>query len=193
MRVGISTVVVVMMLLVGATPVLSADVEDYSKTIKVFKESDAVKPFFKDCYGYAVFPTIGKAGFVVGGAAGKGQVYRDGKVTGKSTLVKLSVGFQFGGQAFSEIIFFKDKRAYDEFTSGSFEFDATASAVAITAGAQAKAGTSGSSAGVSAGPKTGEQLAGSYIKGMAVFVHTLGGLMYEAAIGGQGFSFEPIK
>jgi lipid-binding SYLF domain-containing protein len=92
---------------------------------------------------------------VVGGSYGKGQVYRGGKVTGKSTVVEGSIGFQFGGEAFSKIIFFQDKRAYDEFTSGSFEFDASAQAVAITAGAKAQAGTTGVSAGASAGLKTG--------------------------------------
>ena len=103
----------------------------------------------------------------------------------------MSVGFQLGGQAFSEVIFFEDKRAYDEFTSGSFEFDASASAVAITAGAQAQAGSTGTSAGASAGPATGVQASNKYRKGIAVFVHTKGGLMYEAAIGGQKFDFTP--
>ena len=103
----------------------------------------------------------------------------------------MSVGFQAGGQAFSQIIFFQDKRAYDEFTSGSFEFDAAASVVAITAGAQAKIGTEGVSAGASAGPATGVQAKTSYRKGMAVFVHTKGGLMFDAAIGGQKFNFKP--
>ena len=88
------------------------------------------------------------------------------------------------------MIFFEDKRSYDEFTSGEFEFDATASAVAITAGIQAKAGTEGATAGASTGPATGKQARASYHKGMAVFVHTKGGLMYEAAIGGQKFSFK---
>ena len=121
-----------------------------------------------------------------------GQVYRQGTVTGTAVLVKLSVGFQLGGQAFSEMIFFKDKRAYDEFTKGTFEFDASASAVAVTAGAQAQTGSSGSSAGLSAGPATGKQLGGSYRKGMAIFVHTKGGLMYEAAVGGQVFNFKAL-
>jgi len=106
-------------------------------------------------------------------------------------LVKGSIGFQLGGQAFSQMIFFQDKRAYDEFTSGSFEFDASASAVAITAGVQAKAGTEGATAGASAGPTTGKQAKASYHKGMAVFVHAKGGLMYEASIGGQKFTFKP--
>lgn len=136
-----------------------------------------------------VFPTVGKGGFGVGGAYGKGQVYQGGKVTGEASLVKLSIGWQAGGKAYSQMIFFEDKRAYDEFTSGSFEFDATASAVAITAGAQASAGTEGASAGASAGPATGKQAKASYHKGMSVFVHAKGGLMYEATIGGQKFSF----
>jgi lipid-binding SYLF domain-containing protein len=170
----------------------AAEVEDYSSTINVFKESPAVAKFFKNCYGYAVFPTIGKAGWVVGGSYGKGQVYRGGKITGKASVVEGSIGFQFGGKAFSEIIFFQDKRAYDEFTSGSFEFGATAQAVVITAGAQAQAGTAGASAGASAGPKTGVQAETNYVKGMATFVQSKGGLMYEASIGGQKFKFEPL-
>lgn len=185
--------VVIMALVFGASFVaVAAEVEDYSSTINVFKESPAVTKFFKNSYGYAVFPTIGKAGFVVGGSYGKGQVYRDGKVTGKTSVMEGSIGFQLGGEAFSQIIFFQDKRAYDEFTSGNFEFGATAQAVVITAGAQAKAGTAGMSAGASAGPKTGVQAETEYVKGMATFVHSKGGLMYEASIGGQKFSFEPL-
>jgi lipid-binding SYLF domain-containing protein len=185
--------VVIVALVFGASFVaVAAEVEDYSSTINVFKDSPALAKFFEKSYGYAVFPTIGKAGFVVGGSYGKGQVYRGGKVTGKTSVVEGSIGFQLGGEAFSEIIFFQDKRAYDEFTSGNFEFGATAQAVVITAGAQAKAGTAGMSAGASAGPKTGVQAETEYVKGMATFVHSKGGLMYEASIGGQKFSFEPL-
>jgi len=167
-----------------------AAADKFTDTIEIYKKDGAVQPFFKESYGYAVFPTIGKGGIGIGGAYGKGQVYRGGKVTGTASLVKVTVGFQLGGQAFSEMIFFEDKRAYEEFISGEFEFDAAASAVAITAGAQAKAGTEGSTAGASAGPATGKQAEAGYYKGMAVFVHTIGGLMYEAAIGGQKFKFE---
>ena len=166
--------------------------EDYSSTIKVFNESPAVQPYFKNAYGYAVFPTVGKGGLGIGGAYGKGQVYRDGKVTGTTKLTKVTIGFQAGGQAFSQIIFLQDKRAYDEFTTGQFAFDAQASAVAITAGAQAQAGSTGATAGASAGPKTGAFAKTSYYKGMAIFVHAKGGLMYEASIGGQKFNFKPI-
>jgi lipid-binding SYLF domain-containing protein len=165
--------------------------DDYSKTISVFKQSEAVQPFFKNCYGYAVFPTIGKAGFVIGGSYGDGEVYRGGKVTGTSSLAKLSIGFQAGAQAFSQMIFFQDARSYGEFTNGEFEFDASASAVAITAGVQVKAGTEGATGSATAGPATGAQAKNSYHKGMVVFTHAKGGLMYEAAIGGQKFSYKP--
>jgi lipid-binding SYLF domain-containing protein len=170
-----------------------AHADKFTDTINVFKKSEAVQPFFKNAYGYAVFPTIGKAGIGIGGSYGTGQVYEGGKVTGEVSVIKGSIGWQLGGQAFSQMIFFKDKRAYDEFTSGNFEFDATASAVAITAGVQASAGTEGASAGASAGPATGAQAKTSYHKGMAVFTHAKGGLMYEAAIGGQKFNFKPKK
>ena len=165
--------------------------DSYSNTIEVFKKSPAVQPFFKNAYGYAVFPTIGKGGIGIGGAYGKGQVYQGAKVTGMSKLFKATIGFQLGGQTFSEIIFFKDKRAYDDFTSGNFEFDAAASAVAITAGAQAKAGTEGTAASSGAGGP-GVHAQAKYQKGMAIFVHVKGGLMYEAAIGGQKFSFQAM-
>jgi len=163
--------------------------DSYSETIDVFKKSDTVKPFFENCYGYAVFPTIGKGGIGIGGAYGTGRVYAKGTPTGTAKLFKGTIGFQLGGQAFSQMIFFEDQRAFEEFTSGNFEFDAAASAVAITAGVQAKAGTEGATAGASAGPATGKQVKTSYRKGMAVFVQAKGGLMYEAAIGGQKFSY----
>ena len=185
----------VVMIVVMSALILSipAHADKYTDTIKIYKNSEAVQPFFKNAYGYAVFPTIGKAGFGIGGSYGKGQVYKGGKVTGETSVIKGSIGFQLGAQAFSQMIFFEDKRAYDEFTSGNFEFDATASAVAITAGAQAKAGTEGASAGASAGPATGKQAKTNYHKGMVVFTHAKGGLMYEASIGGQKFTFKPKK
>jgi lipid-binding SYLF domain-containing protein len=106
----------------------------------------------------------------------------------------LTVGLQLGGQAYSQIIFFEDKRAFDEFTSGNFEFGAQASAVAITAGASATASTTGSSAGASGGQHDAStKEIGGYYKGMAVFTVAKGGLMYEASIGGQKFSYTPKK
>ncbi|MEA3548926.1 MAG: hypothetical protein U9R66_14860 [Thermodesulfobacteriota bacterium] len=168
----------------------SAQAGSYAKAIEVFQKSPQSQSFFKNSYGYAVFPTVGKGGIGIGGAYGKGQVYRKGKVTGTVSLFKATIGFQLGGQAFSEIIFFQDKRAFDEFTSGQFELDAAVSAVAITAGAQGKAGTEGATAGASAGPATGVQAETKYRKGMAIFIHTKGGLMYEAAVGGQKFTYK---
>ncbi|MBN2427451.1 MAG: lipid-binding SYLF domain-containing protein [Deltaproteobacteria bacterium] len=164
-----------------------------SSTIQTFKSFPAVAKFFNSAYGYAVFPTIGKAGFVIGGSYGVGEVYRGGQATGRAKVFAGSVGFQLGGKAFSEIIFFQDKRAYDEFTSGNFEFDATAQAIAITAGVEAKASTAGASAGASAGPRSGVQAETNYMKGMATFIHGKGGLMFEFSIGGQKFFFEPYR
>jgi lipid-binding SYLF domain-containing protein len=105
-------------------------------------------------------------------------------------MTQLSVGFQLGGEGFSQIIFFQDQRALKEFTSGNFEFGAEASAVAITAAAGAQASTSGSSAGASGG-KNDAATVGSYYKGMATFTVAKGGLMYQATIGGQKFSYKP--
>jgi lipid-binding SYLF domain-containing protein len=166
--------------------------EDYSKTLDAFKASPTVKPYFETAYGYAVFPTIGKGGVGIGGAYGKGQVYRAGMVTGTTSMKQLSIGLQLGGQAYSEIVFFEDKRAYDTFTSGKFEFGAQASAVAITASAQAQAGTGAATAGASTGQDAGHQTA-AYQNGMAVFTYAKGGLMYEASLSGQKFGFKPLK
>jgi hypothetical protein len=183
-------VVSVLLVLAWSAP---AWADQYTDTIAVFKKADAVKPFFENCYGYAVFPTIGKGGIGVGGAYGTGQVYAQGVPTGMVKMFKGTIGFQLGGQAFSQLIFFEDKRAFEEFTGGEFEFDAGVSAVAITAGAQAKAGTGGATAGASAGPATGTQAKTSYRKGMAVFVHAKGGLMYEATVGGRNSATRPIS
>ncbi|HEY4974742.1 MAG TPA: YSC84-related protein, partial [Steroidobacteraceae bacterium] len=119
-----------------------------------------------------------------------GRVYAHGRYVGNATMGGLSVGFQAGGKAYSEIIFFEDKRALDEFESGAFEFGADASVVAITAGANASAATNGASAGAS-GTQDDATTRGVYQKGMAVFTVAKGGLMYSAAIAGQKFSFTP--
>jgi lipid-binding SYLF domain-containing protein len=174
---------------------LAADIavgDEYASAIGVFKSSPVVKPFFEKAYGYALFPTVGKAAIIVGGAYGEGQVYRGGKVTGKSELVHASIGWQLGGKAYSEIVFFQDKRAYDTFTGGEFAFDAQAEAVAVTAGAQAQASTAGSSASATAGPKTGAQAEMGYKNGMVTFIHHKGGLMGSLAVGGQKFNYKPL-
>jgi lipid-binding SYLF domain-containing protein len=166
--------------------------DKYSTTMDAFKASPAVAPHFASAYGYAVFPTIGKGGIGIGGAHGKGQVFRDGKITGSTSMTQVSLGLQLGGQAYSMMIFFQDKRAYDDFTSGEFEFGAQATAVAITASAQAQAGTGAITAGASVGDDAGKQQA-AYQDGMAVFTYAKGGLMYEATVAGQKFKFKPAK
>jgi lipid-binding SYLF domain-containing protein len=166
--------------------------DDYSDAIKVFREAGESGQFFKSCYGYAVFPTIGKAGIGIGGAHGSGRVYVQGKYVGDTSMTQITVGFQLGGQAFSQIIFFEDKRAFNDFIGDKFEFGAQATAVAITAGASAQATTTGSSAGASGG-KHDAKTKGSYHRGMAIFTVAKGGLMYEASVGGQKFSYTPKK
>ena len=163
----------------------------YSETIEVFQ--NAVKSeFFDDSYGYAVFPGIGKGGVGIGGAHGKGRVYAGGNHVGDTRMTQLTIGLQLGGQAYSQIIFFEDERAFNEFTSGNFEFGAQATAVAITAGASAAATTTGTGVGAS-GSRSAAKAGGDYVKGMAVFTVAKGGLMYEASIGGQKFSYEPVE
>jgi lipid-binding SYLF domain-containing protein len=163
----------------------------YAEAVEVFRQAGESASFFDKSYGYAVFPTIGKAGLGVGGAHGKGRVYVGGQYVGRTKLTQLSIGLQAGAQAYSEIIFFEDKRAFDEFSTGNFEFGAQASAVAITASASAEATTTGSSAGASGGQHDATTTSiGGYYKGMAVFTVAKGGLMYEASIGGQKFSYE---
>jgi lipid-binding SYLF domain-containing protein len=169
----------------------AADEADCAATIKLFKDAGESATFFGKSYGYAVFPTIGKAGLGIGGAHGSGCVYAGGKPVGKSKMTQLSFGWQAGAQGYSLIMFFEDERAFNEFASGNFEFGAKASAVAITAGASAGAGTGGSGAGASGGKKDAATV-GGFHKGVAPFSIIKGGLMYEAAIGGAKFSFDKL-
>ena len=178
-------------LLFFIAPFGNAAADKYQETISIFKEAGESAAYFDKSYGYAVFPTIGKAGLVIGGAAGKGQVYVRGKHVGNSEFGQVTVGFQAGGQAYSMIVFLEDERAFREFSSGSFKFGAGASAVAITAGVSAEASTTGSSAGASAGKRDATTV-GGYQRGMATFTVAKGGLMYEASIAGGGFTYEPL-
>ncbi len=161
-------------------------------TINLFKHAGRSSDYFNTAYGYAVFPNIGKAGIVVGGARGEGHTYVHGTRSGATVMNQLSIGFQLGGEDYSEIIFFKDKSAYDNFTSGNFEFDANASVTAITANASASAGTTGAE-GSASGGEHDAATGGGYYKGMAVFTVAKGGLMYAATIAGQKFEFTPGK
>lgn len=139
------------------------------EALKKFKRIGRLKPYFKEAAGFAVFPNIAKAGLGFGGARGSGEVFEDGKVIGSTTVTQLSFGFQLGAQAFSQIIFFQNKRDLDRFTDGNFEFGASASAALITEGANASV---------------------DYTNGVAVMTFSKGGLMYEASIGGQKFTFK---
>ena len=146
---------------------------DVPPVITKFKEKDpGMEKIFSDAVGYAVFPTVGKGAIGIGGARGKGWVYHGGSVIGKSTLTQVSIGFQLGGQAYSEIVFFQTKQALDNFKLGHLKLDAQASAIALTARASADL---------------------AYRNGVAIVTMAKGGLMYEASVGGQKFSFKPIE
>lgn len=146
-------------------------------------------------YGRAVFPTIGKGGIGIGGAHGKGGVYRGGKRVGLTSMSQISYGLQLGGQSYSQIIFFRDERAFTDFTSGNFEFGAQASAVALTAGASAQTSTGGSGSASSGTDKrlnTVTEESYDDRSGMAIFTIAKGGLMYEATLSGQKFKYEAL-
>jgi lipid-binding SYLF domain-containing protein len=179
---------VAMFLVAAAVAGAPARADEYTDAVARFRQAPTTQPFFDQAYGYAIFPSVGKGGAAVGGAYGKGRVYKGGVHTGDASLAQLTVGFQLGGQVFSELIFFENKAAYDAFTSGGFEFGAQASAVAIAVGANAQAGSTGASANVA-----DQQSKAAYVNGTAVFTMAKGGLMYEAALGGQKFTFHPKK
>ena len=97
----------------------------------MIKETPKLRTFYNKAYAYAVFPKVTKAGIGIGGAAGRGTVFKNHQVVGSSSLKQASIGFQLGGQQYSEVIFFENKKAYDHFINGNLKFDAQASAVAI--------------------------------------------------------------
>ncbi len=144
-----------------------------SNTIELAKKTDpGLQRFFDTAAGYAVFPTVGKGAIGVGGAFGRGQLYEGGgKLAGYCTLTQATIGFQLGGQAYTELIFFETKDALSNFKSGNFAFAAQVSAVALKSGVSANA---------------------KYTDGVAVFTMAEAGLMYEASLGGQKFSYEPL-
>jgi lipid-binding SYLF domain-containing protein len=182
-------------LLAAAVFVMAASVaraDQYDDTIALFKNAGQSAEYFDKSYGYAVFPTVGKGGLGVGGARGTGRVFKQGEHIGDTTMTQLSVGLQAGGQSFSQIIFFEDERALDEFISGAFELDAGVGAVAITSAAGASTGTTGSRAGASGGKKDAATI-GGFHKGLAIFTIVKGGGMLEASVAGQKFKFKPLE
>jgi lipid-binding SYLF domain-containing protein len=140
-------------------------------TVEDFKEISELTMYFDQAYGFAVFPSIKKAGFGIGGARGKGQVFVDEQLIGDSTVTQINLGINLGVQSYQEIIFFRNKVDLDRFISGNFELGAQASAVAIKAGIATEV---------------------EYSNGVAIFTKAIGGLMLEASIGGQKFSFNPV-
>ncbi len=166
----------------------AATVAECKATKDKFMEMGNVAEMMAQSYGYAVMPSIGKGGIGIGGAGGTGCVFAGDTHTGNISMGQVTIGLQLGGQAYSQIILFKNADVYNDFTKGEFEFGADATAVALTYGAQAGASTKGASA--SAGDTKG---VGAWKRGMAVFTVAKGGLMYEASIGGQKFKFKPVS
>jgi len=165
----------------------AVDAADCKATLETFKGLGNVSSMLSQSVGYAVLPTVGKGGIGIGGAGGSGCVFKGGSQTGTVSMAQVTIGWQLGGQAYSQLILFKNNDVYNEFTTGEFEFGAQATAVALTYGAGAEAGTKGASS--TAGETKGK---GAWEKGMAVFTVAKGGLMYEASIGGQKFNYKPL-
>ncbi len=146
--------------------IIAESEEAKSEFIKADKE---MSKLFDKAYGYVIFPNVGKGGLGVGGAAGNGSVYEKGIQIGTAKLTQVSIGFQAGGQAYREVVFFEEKKTMDRFKDNRIEFTAQVSAVAAASGASANA---------------------KYVEGVMVFTMAKGGLMYEASVGGQKFKFE---
>ncbi len=147
--------------------------ENANNTIKSYVEKDPeLETFFDKAYGYAVFPTIGKGAIGIGGAHGRGTVFEQGNPVGKTSMTQITIGLQFGGQAYSEIIFFENKEVLDLFKTSRYELNAQASAVAVTLGVSADL---------------------SYTDGVVIVTMSKGGLMYEASVGGQKFEYEAVN
>jgi lipid-binding SYLF domain-containing protein len=169
----------IVILMILSVPVLAQSEEKKDEIIKdageakeEFLKSDwEMKKHFANSYGYVIFPNVGKGGLGVGGAAGNGVVYEQDKQIGMAKLTQVSIGFQAGGQAYREIIFFETKKEMDRFKEDKVELSAQASAVAVKAGASADA---------------------KYVDGVMIFTMQKGGLMYEASVGGQKFKFKPF-
>lgn len=168
-----------------------AQAAGYKDTIEIFRQAGESSEFFAKSYGYAVFPTVGAGAIGIGGAYGRGRVYVQDKLVGTATLSQVSLGFALGGKTYSQIIFFEDARALDQFESGKFEFAADASVIAVTSDAHAQVATNGVNSGMSAGQHNATTQ-GTYQVGMATFVVAKGGLMASASLAGQQFAYVPL-
>jgi lipid-binding SYLF domain-containing protein len=170
----------------------AAFADKYDDAVANFKTSPKAKSFFANSYAYAVFPDVGKAGFIVGGEHGDGKVYEQGKPVGTASLTQISVGAQAGAKEYSEVIFFQTKADFDKFRAGEFQLSGNAEATAITLNASASAGTDSSTATAGTEADT-SKTAGGYQNGVAVFTVTKGGLMAGISVGGQKLKFKPAK
>ncbi|MES1221064.1 MAG: YSC84-related protein [Bacteroidota bacterium] len=172
---NLKSIILVSALVIGNSLIAQTSSKDKkvvadSKTAKseFIRVDGQMKSLFANAYGYVIFPNVGKGGVGIGGAAGNGTVFERGSIIGKAKMTQVTIGFQWGGQAYREVIFFESKNDLDRFKENKFEFSAQASAVAVTAGASGNV---------------------KYVNGVMIFTQTKGGLMYEASIGGQKFSF----
>jgi lipid-binding SYLF domain-containing protein len=170
MKFKIQSILLILLVFSVASYSQKNDVGEANKTIKEFKEKDpGMSKFFSSAHGYAVFPGIGKGGLGVGGAGGKGTLFQGGTAVADTKMSQITIGFQAGGQKYAEVIFFQDAEKYKDFISGNFEFAAQVSAVALASGVSADA---------------------KYENGILVVTMAIGGLMYEASVGGQKFKVE---
>lgn len=143
-----------------------------TQAVELFRKTDPqLDKFFQGSVGYAIFPSVGKGAFVVGGAAGTGCLYQGGEIIGEAKLAQVTVGLQLGGQSYAEVIFFQNDHVIAAFKRNTFEMSAQVSAVAAASGVAATA---------------------KYRQGVLVFTVAKGGLMYEASVGGQKFTFKPL-
>ena len=167
-NITLTTIVLIILFFTGFSQ--ENDIDEAKQTIAEFNETDPdISNFFNSAYGYAVFSGIGKGGLVIGGAGGKGTLFKGGIPVADTKISQVTVGLQAGGQKYAEVIFFENAEAYERFVSDNFEFAAQVSAVALKAGVSADA---------------------EYRDGMLVFTQAIGGLMYEASVGGQKFKTE---
>ncbi len=167
-----ATALCALVTLTVAAPTLAWPSDDEVRAaMRAVKQSAVAKPYLASAYGYAVFPTVGRGAFAVGGAYGEGFVFRQGKRTGKTTLAQLSIGLGAGGEAYTEIVFFKDKAAYERFITGRLELNARATAAVGSAAAQGELG---------------------YSDGVAIVTLSKGGLIADASVGGQRFTFDKL-
>lgn len=192
MKTMLKQLVLVSAMMLAANAAL-ADGDPYADAIIVFKQAGQSDSFFSRSYAYAIFPTIAKGGLWVGAAHGRGRVYRQGLYIADTSMTQVSAGLQAGGQAYSEILFFEDEHALNQFMSGHFKLGADVGAVAITASVEASVTTGVGATATASGSQEDAATAGAYHHGIAIFTVAKGGAMYQAAVAGQKFSYKGIK